>query len=87
MLVTLGRITVTKIQIYFRKNGSRNYKNRLKKEKFVALRECFKKILHELVTCIYLSYQTNGNHAMELQIVGQIISEWHWKSTFNFRKL
>ena len=29
-------------------------------------------------------YQTNGNHTMEPEKVGHIISEWHWKSTFNF---
>ena len=32
-------------------------------------------------------YQTNGNHATELSAVGHIISEWHWKSTFNFTEI
>ena len=29
-------------------------------------------------------YQTNGNHATELSTVCHVISERHWKSTFNF---
>ena len=29
-------------------------------------------------------YRTNGNHATELSIVGYVISERHWKSTFDF---
>ena len=31
-------------------------------------------------------YQTNENHAQELSTVGHVISERHWKSTFNFKK-
>ena len=33
---------------------------------------------------LYLSCQRNGNHATELQRVGHVISEQHWKSTFDF---
>ena len=32
-------------------------------------------------------YQTNGNHIMEPLTVGHVISEWHWKSTFNFTEI
>ena len=32
-------------------------------------------------------YQTNGNHATELQTVGREISERHWKSTFDFSEI
>ena len=36
---------------------------------------------------LYLFYQANGNHAMEPQTVGHVISEWHWKSTFDFSEI
>ena len=36
---------------------------------------------------LYLSYQTNGNHATEPQRVGHVISERHWKSTSNFSEI
>ena len=36
---------------------------------------------------LYLYYQTNGNHATEPQTVGHVISERHWKSTFNFSEI
>ena len=32
-------------------------------------------------------YQTNGKHAKEPYIVGHVISEWHWKSTFDFSEI
>ena len=32
-------------------------------------------------------YQTNGNHATELSTVGHVISEPHWKSTFDFTEI
>ena len=32
-------------------------------------------------------YQTNGNHATELSTVGHVISERHWKSTFDFTEI
>ena len=32
-------------------------------------------------------YQTNGNHAKELSTVGHEISEWHWKSNFDFTEI
>ena len=36
---------------------------------------------------ICISYQTNGNHAIEPKTVGHIISERHWKSTFDFSEI
>ena len=38
-------------------------------------------------TSLYLSYQTNGNHATEPQTVGHVISKRHWKSTFDFSEI
>ena len=29
-------------------------------------------------------YQANGNHDAALSIVDHIISEWHWKCSFDF---
>ena len=29
-------------------------------------------------------YETNRNHVTEPSAVGHVISEWHWKKTFNF---
>ena len=34
-----------------------------------------------------LPYQTNRNHARELSTVGHVISERHWKSTFDFTEI
>ena len=31
-------------------------------------------------------WQKYGNHAMEPRTVDHVISEWHWKSTFDFRE-
>ena len=31
--------------------------------------------------------QTNGDHATEPQTVGHVISEQHWKSTFDFSEI
>ena len=39
------------------------------------------------ISCIYLSFQTNGNHAMEPSVINHVISEQHWKSTFDFTKI
>ena len=33
------------------------------------------------------SYQANGNHATEPSRVGHVISERHWKSTFDFNEI
>ena len=41
----------------------------------------------EELTLFTFPYQTNGSHATELSTVGQIISEWHWKSTFDFTEI
>ena len=32
-------------------------------------------------------YQTNKNHAIELSTVGHVISEYHWKSNFDFTEI
>ena len=32
-------------------------------------------------------YQTNGNHATEPSTVDQVISERHWKNTFDFSEI
>ena len=32
-------------------------------------------------------YQINGNHTTEPETVSHIISEWHWKSTFDFSEI
>ena len=31
--------------------------------------------------------QMNRNHAKELSIIDHVISEWHWKSTFDFNEI
>ena len=46
-----------------------------------------REVLRGGISCIYLSYQTNGNHATEPQTVGHVISERHWKSTFDFKEI
>ena len=33
------------------------------------------------------SYQTNGNHAIQLSRVGHVISERYWKRTFDFTEI
>ena len=46
-------------------------------------------VLREEINSIYLSlsFQTNGNHAMEKSTVGHVISERHWESTFDFTEI
>ena len=38
------------------------------------------------ISRIYLSLLKSGNHATEPSTVGNVISQWHWKSTFDFVK-
>ena len=84
--------------IYSSKNSEmkqvcRKWRNRFKREKFVALAEyleqqteyCrYKKIIRKSTRS---PYQTNGNHSRELSTVGHTVSEQHWKSTFNFTEI
>ena len=41
-------------------------------------------VLRGGISRIYISYQTNGNHATEPSAVGHVNSKQHWKSTFGF---
>ena len=50
------------------------------KEKLVNQKEA----LRGGISRIYPSFQTNGNHITELSTFGQVISERHWKGTFDF---
>ena len=42
--------------------------------------------MEEAVVLIFPS-QTNRNHATELPTVGHVISERHWKSSFDFTEI
>ena len=56
------------------------------KEKLGNQEEVFRGEGFSLVLFTFL-YEANGNHATELSIVGHVISEWHWKSTFGFTEI
>ena len=56
------------------------------KEKLGNKEEVFRGEGFSLVLFTFL-YETNGNHATELSIVGHVISEWHWKSSFGFTEI
>ena len=54
-------------------------------EKLANQGESFE-LVEELVVFAFC-YQANGNHATEPSIVGHVISERHWKSTFYFTEI
>ena len=51
-------------------------------EKFANQREVLRRGIS-----LYLSYQTNWNHATEPQTLCHVISEPHWKSNFDFSEI
>ena len=53
-------------------------------EKNQAIKEKF--FVEETIVFTF-PYQTNGNHATEPSTVGHVISERHWKSTFDFTEI
>ena len=83
--------------------GCRKLRNGFKIEKFLVLAECFeqqtdcsryrRKIANQgEVLCnrggiFTFPYQANGNHATKPSTVGHVISERHWKSTFDFTEI
>ena len=97
------RITAKEILKCFRTKGCRKQRNRFQIEKFVVLAENFeqyedwsryrKKFCQSIrspsqrkQSCSF-PYQTNGSHDMQLSIVSHVISERHWKSTFDFNEI
>ena len=98
----LDRTAVTEFLRCFRTNACMKWRTRFTKEDLLSWQNILNsrqtaadtkdkfanqgEVLREGIS-LYLSYQTNGNYATVPQIVGHVIWELHWKSTFSFSEI